>query len=66
MLDILGCGPDEILHVSSSPRYDLMSAHDIGIKHKAFVARGHEPSPSPHYGCQEIKDIGGLPAIVGL
>jgi 2-haloacid dehalogenase len=66
MLDNLGCGPDEILHVSSSPRYDLMSAHDIGIKHKAFVARGHEPSPAPHYGCQEIKDIGGLPAIVGL
>jgi 2-haloacid dehalogenase len=65
MLDNLGCRPDEILHVSSSLRYDLMSADDIGIKHKVFVARGHEPS-TPYYNYQEIKDIGGLPAVVGL
>jgi len=65
MLDNLGCRPDEILHVSSSLRYDLMSADDIGIKHKVFVARGHEPS-TPYYNYQEIKDIGGLPALVGL
>ena len=32
MFDALGCGPEDILHVSSSFRYDLMSAHDLGIK----------------------------------
>jgi 2-haloacid dehalogenase len=31
MLDQLGCGPEDILHVSSSLRYDLMSADDLGI-----------------------------------
>jgi 2-haloacid dehalogenase len=65
MLDQLGCGPEELLHVSSSPRYDLMPADDIGITHKVFVARGHEPS-TPHYRYTEIKDIGELPAVVGL
>jgi 2-haloacid dehalogenase len=65
MLDQLGCAPAEILHVSSSLRYDLMSAHDIGITNKVFVARGHEPS-TPYYGYTEIKDIGGLPGVVGL
>jgi 2-haloacid dehalogenase len=65
MLDQLGCKPENILHVSSSLRYDLMSANDIGIRNKVFVARGHEPS-TPEYGYHEIKDIGGLPAIVGL
>jgi 2-haloacid dehalogenase len=65
MLDRLGCGPEDILHVSSSLRYDLMSANDMGIRNKVFVARGHEPS-TPHYGYHEIADIGGLPAIVGL
>lgn len=65
MLDNLGCGPEDILHVSSSLRYDLMSANDIGIKNKVFVARGHEPS-TPYYNYHEIKDISGLPAIVGL
>jgi len=65
MLDQLGCGPEDILHVSSSPRYDLMAANDMGIKNKVFVARGHEPG-CPEYGYREIKDIGGLPAVVGL
>lgn len=66
LLGELGCGPEEILHVSSSPRYDLMSANDLGIRHKVFVARGHEPPPAAAYGCHEIKDIGGLPGLVGL
>lgn len=65
MIDQLGCSPDDILHVSSSLRYDLMSAHDIGIKNKVFVNRGHEPS-TPYYGYHEIKDLGGLPGLVGL
>lgn len=65
MLDNLGCNPEDILHVSSSLRYDLMSAHDIGIKHKVFVNRGHEPS-TPFYEYTEIKDISGLPGVVGL
>ena len=65
MLDQLGCSPADILHVSSSLRYDLMSAEDLGVRNKVFVARGHEPS-TPYYNYQEIKDLGGLPAIVGL
>jgi 2-haloacid dehalogenase len=65
MLDNLGCGPEDILHVSSSLRYDLMSAHDLGVRDKVFVNRGHEPS-TPYYNYQEIKDLSGLPALVGL
>ena len=65
MLDQLGCGPEDILHVSSSLRYDLMSADDLGIRNKVFVDRGHGPG-NPAYRYQEIKDIGGLPALVGL
>lgn len=65
MLDQLGCGPEDILHCSSSLRYDLMSANDLGIKNKVFVNRGHEPG-NPAYNYQEIRDINGLPALVGL
>lgn len=65
MLDQLGCGPDDVLHVSASLRYDLMPAHDLGIKNKVYVNRGYEPS-TPEYGYAEISDIGGLPALVGL
>ncbi len=65
MLDQLGCGPEDVLHCSSSFRYDLMTAHDMGFTMKAFVNRGHEPA-NPYYGYHDIKDIGGLPGLVGL
>lgn len=65
MFDQLNAKPEDFLHVSSSMRYDLMSADDLGIKNKAFVNRGHEPGV-PAYNYTEIKNIGGLPALVGL
>ncbi|PXF31145.1 dehalogenase [Pokkaliibacter plantistimulans] len=66
MLDNLGCGPEDVLHVSSSFRYDLFSAHDMGIKNKAFVARGHEQPANSIYEYHQIPDIGGLAGLVGL
>jgi 2-haloacid dehalogenase len=65
MLEQLQCDPNDILHVSSSLRYDLMSAHDMGIRNKVFVARGHEPGCAD-YGYTQIRDISELPAVVGL
>src|SRR5205085_6176183 len=65
MLDQLGANPEDMLHVSSSLRYDLMSAQDIGIRNKVFVNRGHDPSV-PYYEYAEIRDINGLPPLVGL
>ena len=65
MLDQLGCAPEDVLHVSSSLRYDLMSADDLGIVNKVFVNRGHGPGNAA-YRYTEINDIGGLPGVVGL
>ena len=65
MFEILGCGPQDVTHVSSSFRYDLMTAHDLNITSKVWVNRGHEPA-NPYYGYTEIADIGGLPGVFGL
>lgn len=65
MFDMLNCGPGDVLHVSSSFRYDLMTAHDLGIRNKVWVNRGHEPA-NPAYGYTEIADVSGLAAVVGL
>ncbi|MCA7952929.1 haloacid dehalogenase type II [Burkholderia seminalis] len=65
MFDKLGCKPEDVLHVSSSLRYDLMTAEDLGIKHKAFVNRGHEPG-TPFYNYYEVSDIGQLATQLGL
>lgn len=65
MFDRLDCNPEDVLHVSSSPRYDLMTAHDLGIKHKAFVNRGHEPA-APYYEHYEVDGIPHLASMLGL
>ena len=65
MLDSLNAKPEDMLHVSSSLRYDLMSADDLGIRHKVFVNRGHGPGCDA-FNYVEIPDISGLPAVVGL
>jgi len=65
MLDKLGCAPGEIVHVSSSPRYDHMSAYDLGIRNTVYVNRGDEPS-APFYYRAEIPDVSHLPGLFGL
>ncbi len=65
MFDMLGCGPEDITHVSSSFRHDLMSAYDLGIKSKVWVNRGHEPA-NPFYEYSEIPNVNHLPGVFGL
>ena len=65
MIDQLGCDPGALLHVSSHLRYDHMAAHDVGIRHTVYVDRGYGPS-TDYYGYPTLRDLGGLPAVVGL
>lgn len=65
MFDQLGCGPEDVLHVSSSIRYDLLPAHDLGVANKVYVNRGYDPV-TPTFEYHEITDIGGLPGVLDL
>jgi 2-haloacid dehalogenase len=65
MFDKLGVTPDEIVHVSASPMYDLRSAAILGIKNKVYVDRGFEQDE--HWlGYERITDIADLPVLFGL
>ncbi|MEZ4864753.1 MAG: haloacid dehalogenase type II [Caldilineaceae bacterium] len=65
MIDQLRCNPADLLHVSSSLRYDLMSAYDVGIRHTVYIERGHGPSTS-YYGYPTLQNLGGLATLVGV
>lgn len=65
MFDQLNCAPSDVLHVSSSLRYDLMPAYDLGIENKVYVNRGYDPS-IPYYEYHEIDGLAGLPGVLGL
>jgi 2-haloacid dehalogenase len=47
MFNTLGCGPQHFVHVSSSLRYDLMSADDLRIGQRVFVDRGTDLAIPP-------------------
>ncbi len=65
MFDQLGCGEGNVLHVSASLRYDLVSAYGLAIKNKVDVHRGYEPTAP---GCEyhDVSGIGVLSGIPGL
>ncbi|WP_157218559.1 haloacid dehalogenase type II [Flavisphingomonas formosensis] len=65
MFGRLGTTPDRMMHVSSSFRYDHMTASDLGFMAKGFIDRGHEPS-SAEYGVSRLSDIRQLPGLLGL
>jgi 2-haloacid dehalogenase len=65
MFDKLGVTPDEVVHVSASPMYDLRSAAVMGIEKKVYVDRGFEHDE--HWlGYERITDISDLPVLFGL
>lgn len=65
MFDQLGCAPEQMMHVSSSFRYDLMSASDLGFMARAFIDRTHEPALDG-YGVNRLTDFRQLPGLLGL
>lgn len=65
MFEQLGCDPEDVMHVSSSPRYDLQPATDLGVKNTVYVNRGYEPT-NPYYHRYETTTIGGVADILGL
>ncbi|SEC55098.1 2-haloacid dehalogenase [Amycolatopsis tolypomycina] len=63
--DKLGVTPDELVHVSASPKYDHRPAAVMGIERKVYVDRGFEQDE--HWlGYERITDIADLPVLFGL
>ena len=65
MFNKLDVRPDELVHVSASPMYDLRPAATLGIEDKVYVDRGFEHDE--HWlGYERITDIADLPVLFGL
>ena len=65
MFESLNARPEQFLHVSSSLRYDLMSAHDLRMGKRVLIERGHGPANS-EYGYEAVADLNGLLTLLGL
>jgi 2-haloacid dehalogenase len=62
--DTVSCRPQDVLHVSSSVRFDAKRAHDAGTTQKLWVNRGLQPA-NRCSGNTVSRDISGLPEIEG-
>ncbi len=65
MLDRLGVGPDEVLHISEHMRYDIMPADDLGFTHKVLLDRGVDPD-SPAYNYTKVTSLDEVNQMLGL
>ena len=65
MLDQLNANPEDVLHVSSHTRYDLMPAYDLGFTNTVFLDRGYDP-PSPVYNYTPVRSLDELNGLLGL
>jgi 2-haloacid dehalogenase len=63
LLEKLGVAPDQLAHVSASPKYDLRSASVMGIERKVYMDRGFEQD-EPWLGYERITDIADLPVVL--
>ena len=63
MFGKLNCRPEDIMHVSSSFRYDLMIASDLRMGARILVDRGHENN-CDGYASHRIRDISGLADLI--
>lgn len=62
----LGCDKSDILHVAQGFNYDIMPAHGLGWE-RVWINRNHRPGNQEDYGpYQELHDLTGLPALLGL
>lgn len=65
MLDQLGAKPEEMLHISSHTRYDLMPCHDLGFTNTVMLDRGYDP-PAPVYGYHRVDSLDEVNTMLGL
>jgi 2-haloacid dehalogenase len=65
MLDQLNAVPENVLHVSSHTRYDLMPAHDLGFTNTVMLDRGYDPH-SPAYNYTTVNSLDELNKLLGL
>lgn len=64
MLRELGCSPEEVIHVSASPQYDLRPARDLGIGMRVLLNRDAQPA-QPWLGYREIRELSELLRLLG-
>jgi 2-haloacid dehalogenase len=63
LLEQLDCGPDDIVHVSSSCQYDLRPATDLGVRRLVLVNRRDE-AVYPWLRFQRVDGIESLPDAI--
>ena len=62
-LEVIGCKPDELLHVAQGFEYDIMPAHALGWN-RVWINR-YGKTGDPAYGpYHELPDLSGLPGLV--
>jgi 2-haloacid dehalogenase len=61
----LRCDKSEILHAAQGFEFDIMPAHELGWK-AVWINRGGLPGDKSYGPYDELPDLSGLPALLGI
>jgi 2-haloacid dehalogenase len=61
----LNCDKSEILHVAQGFEYDIMPAHEMGWR-AVWINRNGLPGDHAYKPYDELPDLSGLPALLGI
>ncbi|MGH2362168.1 MAG: haloacid dehalogenase type II [bacterium] len=64
-LDVLGCGPEDILHVAQGFEYDIVPAHELGWS-RVWINRYGQPGDQAYGPYIELPDLSSLPPLLGI
>lgn len=65
MMGVLGCRENEIVHVAQGFNYDIMPAAKLGWR-RVWINRRGQPGDQAFGPYDELPDLTGLPALLGL
>jgi 2-haloacid dehalogenase len=63
-LEVLGCRPEEILHVAQGFEYDIVPAHQLGWA-RVWINRFGHPGDLAYGPYTELPDLTRLPSLLG-
>lgn len=65
MFDQLGCEIGDVIHVAQGFNYDIMPAHELGLR-RVWINRRGQPGDLAYGPYDELSDLTGLPALLGI
>jgi 2-haloacid dehalogenase len=62
---VMDIDPAQVIHTAQGWEYDLIPTRDLGLKRRVWINRYGRRGSTAHQPYDELRDLSGLPALLG-